>query len=74
MDLRPIFGVFARETGYERGGRLRMMWWRKAAAEKQLKVTVEAILAAERVQQQKEYGMHGGSQGGSKGRSTDSKG
>ena len=25
--LRPIFEVFVKETGYERGGRLRETWW-----------------------------------------------
>ena len=49
MVLRPIFGVCAIETGYEGGERLRVPWWRQAAVHKQLKVVVEAILAAARV-------------------------
>ena len=28
LALRPIFDIFARETGYERGGRLWLPWWR----------------------------------------------
>ena len=47
--LRPIFDVCARDTGYEGGERLRVPWWRQAAVHKQLKVVVEAILAAARV-------------------------
>ena len=51
MDLQPIFGVCARETGYEGGGRLREPWWQQAAAEKQMRDTVEEILAAARERQ-----------------------
>ena len=40
MALRPGFDVFARETGYEVGDRIRVPWWRQAAAHNQLKVTV----------------------------------
>ena len=46
---RPIFGVCARETGYEGEGRLRVAWWRQKAAEDHLRVMVEAILEAARV-------------------------
>ena len=43
-DLWPIFDVCAIETGYYGGGRLRVLWWKQAAADKHLKVTVETIL------------------------------
>ena len=42
--LWPIFDVCAIETGYYGGGRLWVLWWKQAAADKHLKVTVEAIL------------------------------
>ena len=32
VALRPILGVFARDIGYEGGGRLRVPLWRKAAS------------------------------------------
>ena len=40
VDLRPIIGVFTRDTGYEGGGELQVTWRRQAAVETQLKVTV----------------------------------
>ena len=43
MATRPIFDVCAKETGYEGGGRLWVLWWIQKAAEDQLRVTVEAI-------------------------------
>ena len=49
MAVRPIFDVCARDTGYEGEYRLWVPWWMQAAAHKQLKVTVEEILAAYRV-------------------------
>ena len=49
VTIQPIFVVCARETGYEGGGRLQVLWWRQEAAEDQLRVTVEEILAAARV-------------------------
>ena len=73
VALRPIFDVCARETDYEVGGRLRVPWWRQATAHKQLKVTVEGIFAAARVQRRKEYGRYGGNEGGSEGGSTEIK-
>ena len=48
VDLRPIFDVCVRETGYEGWGRLQVPWWRKKPADNQLRVMVEAILAAAR--------------------------
>ena len=48
LDLRHIFDVCIRETTYERGGKLRGPWWIQAAVEKQLRVTLEEILAAAR--------------------------
>ena len=50
-----------------------MTRWGQAAAEKQLKVMVEAILVAERVRRKKESVRRGGREGGSEGGSTDSK-
>ena len=67
VALRTIFDVCAVETGYEGGGRLRVPWWRHEAAENQLKVMVEAILAVARVLRQHESGRHGGRKGGSEG-------
>ena len=49
VSTRPIFYVCMRETGYKGGGRLWVPWWRQKAAEDQLRVTVEAILAASKV-------------------------
>ena len=65
VALRPISGVCSKETGYRGGGGVRVLWWRQEAAEKQLKFTVEAILAAAAtVWQQQEYGRCDGSKGG----------
>ena len=65
VALRPIFDVCARYTGYEGGGRLQVLWWRQEAEYNQLKFTVEAILAAARVQRRQESGRCGGSKVGS---------
>ena len=46
---------------------LRVPWWRHEAADNQLKVTVEAISALERVRQQQEHVRHGVIEGGSEG-------
>ena len=73
VALRPIFDVCAIETGYEGGGRLQVLWWSQDTAEKQMKVMVEAILSAARVQCQQESSRHGGREGGGEGGSTDSK-
>ena len=40
VSLRPIFDVCARETRYEGGGKLQVMWWIQTAEEKHMKVTV----------------------------------
>ena len=50
--LRTIFEVCAREAVYEGGGKFRESWWRKAAAEKQLRVTLKDISMAESKRQQ----------------------
>ena len=67
VSTRPIFNVCARETGYEGGGILRVMWWMYKVAEEQMRVTVEAILTATRVRRRQEYGSHDRSEGGSEG-------
>ena len=74
MALRPIFDVCARDTGYERGGRLRVTWWRQEAAENHLKFKVKAILSATRVRRQQEPGRRGGNKGGLEERSMVSEG
>ena len=74
VSLRPIFDVFARDTGYEGGGRLRVPWRRKEAADNQLKVTLEVISEAARVRRQQESGRCGGRKGGSEARSTNREG
>ena len=51
VATRPIFDVCAREKGYKGRERLQVPWWSQKAAEEQLRVTVEAILVATRVQQ-----------------------
>ena len=51
VATRPIFDVCAREKGYEGGERLQVSWWIQKAAEEHLRVTVEAIVVATRVQQ-----------------------
>ena len=63
VDTRPIFDVCTRETEYELGVRLQVPWWRQKAAEDQLRVMVEAILAAARVRRWQESGGHGGRKG-----------
>ena len=52
--LRPIFEVYANETGYKGGGRLRETWWRQEAAEKHMRSTLEGILVAARDWRQQE--------------------
>ena len=54
LALRPILDICARETGYERGGKLRVPRWKQAAEDKQLKVMVEEILVAAKVRRQQE--------------------
>ena len=48
VALRPIFYVYMKEAVYEGGGKLQEMWWQQAAAGKQLRCTLEDILAAAR--------------------------
>ena len=63
VALRPIFEVYAKETGYEGGGRLREPWWRQAAAEKQLRATLEDILVAAMERRRQEPSRRGGGEG-----------
>ena len=63
MALRPIFKVYARETGYKGRGKLQDPWWRQATAMKQLKGRLEEILAAARECQQQESGRRGRGKG-----------
>ena len=63
VALRPIFEVYAKETGYEGGGRLREPWWRQAAAEKQLRATLEDILVAAMEWRRQEPSRRGGGEG-----------
>ena len=72
VATRPIFDVCAQETGYEGGGRLRVPWLRHKAAKYQMRVTVEDISEATRVQKQQESGRRDGSKGGSEGGITNS--
>ena len=63
VALRPIFEVYAKETGYEGGGRLREPWWRQTAAEKQLRATLEDILVAAMERRRQEPSRRGGGEG-----------
>ena len=72
VTLRPIFEVCARETGYDGGGKLREPWWRQAAAEKQLRVTLKYFLSAATERRRKESGRRGGGKGGEEGELSDS--
>ena len=67
-DLRPIFDVCTRETSCEVGWKLQVPWRRQAAAEKQLKVTVEEILGGAMEKWRRESGGCGDIEGGAKGR------
>ena len=64
VALRTIFDVSTQETGYEGGGRLRVIWWRQESEENQLRVTVEAISALTRGLRRKESVRHRGRKGG----------
>ena len=72
VALRPTFNVYARETSYKGGGKLQDPWWRKAAAEKHLTVTLKEILEAARERRQKEFGRNGRGKVGEEGDVTDS--
>ena len=72
VSLWPIIDVFTRETGYEGGGRLWVLWQMQETVENQLKVAVEEILAAARVRRKQESGRRDGSKGGSEGGNMDS--
>ena len=63
VALPPIFKVCARDTGYEGWGKLQEPWWRKAAEEKQPRVTLEQISAVARERRQQAYRRHGGGEG-----------
>ena len=64
MDLRSILKVCTKETGYQGRGRDRELWWRQTAANKQLRATLEDILAAARERQIQEPGRHDRGKGG----------
>ena len=67
VALWYIFEVHARDTGNKGGGELRDPWQRQVAVEKQLRVTLEDILAATKEQNQRESGRCGEGQGGEEG-------
>ena len=46
LALRPIFEVYAKETGWAGGRKLCETWWCKEAADKQLGDTLKNILDA----------------------------
>ena len=62
--LRPISEVCAKETGYERGGRLCEKWWRWTAAERQLKTTLKDIFAGAWKRRRRESVSRGEGDGG----------
>ena len=64
LDLRPIFKVCAKETGYKGGGRLCGQLWRHMAAERHLNTTLKDILEAEWERRQRESGRRGEGKGG----------
>ena len=63
VDLRTIFGVYSKETGYEGRGRLWELWWRRTAAEKHLRATLEDILVAAMERRRQEPSRRGGGEG-----------
>ena len=71
VDLRPIFDVCSRETGYEGGGKFQVKCCIDVAAENQQKVTAEEIVLEARVWRRKESGKSGESKRGLEGESTD---
>ena len=74
VDIRPIFDVCTRETGYNIGGDPWVLWWRQAVGEKQLKVMVEDILVAAKERCRQKFGRRGKSEGGAEGGVTDRNG
>ena len=68
VALRSIFEVCVRDMGYTGGGKVREPWWRQAAADKQLRETLEEILATAREWHQREYGRSGRGEGREVGR------
>ena len=64
MALWPIFKVYAKETGYNRGERFCEQWWRQTAAERQLKTTLKNILAEVWERQGQESDRRGEEEGG----------
>ena len=73
VTTRPIFDLCVQENGFEGGGRLWVPWLRKKAVEEQMRVKVEAILAATRVRRRQEYGWRDGREGVLEGVNMDSK-
>ena len=63
VDLRQIFEVCEKETGYEGGGRLRDKWWSQTAAERHLKARLKDISAAVCEWRQQESGRRGEGEG-----------
>ena len=59
VALQPIFEVFAKDTGFEGGGRARGQWWRQTAAERHLKTTLKDISSATRERRRQESGKRG---------------
>ena len=74
VTLQPIFEVCVRQTGYKGGENLWEPWWRQAAAEKQLKVTLEEISATARERWQRKFSRRDGGEGGEYGDVTDRNG
>ena len=64
VALRPIFEVYAKETGYEGGGKLIKPWWRQEAAEQQLVATLKNISAAAGERRRRKYERNGRGEGG----------
>ena len=62
-ELRPIFEVCTKDTGYEGGGKLRGPWWRQEAAEQQLETTLKNVLPAAGKCRRKESKRRGGGKG-----------
>ena len=63
VALRPIYEVCDRYIGYEGGGSHSEPWWQKTVDRKQLRATLEEILATARARRW-EYCSHGKSKGG----------
>ena len=58
VAVQTIFGVCARETGYEGGGHRMEAWWHQEVPETQLRVTLENISREDRRMQQGKNNTH----------------